>query len=76
MLAAKSIMRYVQGTSEFGIRYKKRKEHKLVGFVDKDYAGDVDYRRSTSSYVFMHRGEAVFWASKKQPILTLSTTEA
>lgn len=49
---------------------------KLIGYTDSDYAGDVDDRRSTSGYVFMLGGGAVAWTSKKQPIVTLSTTEA
>lgn len=76
MLAAKRILRYVQGTSEYGIQYKKGGEDELIGYTDSDYAGDVDDRRSTSGYVFMLSGGAVSWASKKQPIVTLSTTEA
>ncbi|CAA7040775.1 unnamed protein product [Microthlaspi erraticum] len=76
LLAAKRILRYVQGTCGFGIRYKQGEGEKLVGFVDSDYAGDVDDRKSTSGYVFMLGGGAVSWASKKQPIVTLSTTEA
>lgn len=72
----KRIMRYVQGTLSFGIRYKQEEEQKLVGYVDSDYAGDIDDRRSTSGYVFMLGTCAVSWASKKQPIVTLSTTEA
>lgn len=76
VLAAKRILRYVKGTSNYGIRYKQGEGEKLVGFVDSDYAGDVADRKSTSGYVFMLGGGAVSWASKKQPIVTLSTTEA
>lgn len=44
--------------------------------MDSDYAGDADDRKSTSGYVFLLGGGAISWASKKQPIVTLSTTEA
>jgi hypothetical protein len=47
-----------------------------MGFTDSDYAGDQDDRKSTSGYVFMLGTGAVSWSSKKQPIVTLSTTEA
>lgn len=76
LLAAKRILRYIQGTSSFGIQYKREGEDRLVGYADSDYAGDIDDRKSTSGYVFMLSGGAVSWASKKQPIVTLSTTEA
>ncbi|CAI0462687.1 unnamed protein product [Linum tenue] len=48
----------------------------MVGFTDSDYAGDMNDRKSTSGYVFFLAGGAVSWASKKQPVVTLSTTEA
>ena len=45
------------------------------GFVDADWVGDLDQRRSTSGYVFNLFGGAVSWMSKKQSIVALSTTE-
>jgi hypothetical protein len=48
----------------------------LVGWSDSDYAGDLNDRKSTSGYVFMLGTGVVSWSSKKQPIVTLSTTEA
>ncbi|XP_061360745.1 secreted RxLR effector protein 161-like [Gastrolobium bilobum] len=76
LLAAKRILRYLQGTRTFGIFYKKGVKSDLVGFTDSDYAGDQDDRKSTSGYVFMIGTGAISWASKKQPIFTLSSTEA
>lgn len=74
--AAKRILRYLQGTTKFGILYKKEGNCELIGFTDSDYAGSVEDRRSTSGYVFMLSGAAVAWSSRKQPIVTLSMTEA
>lgn len=76
--AIKRILRYVMGTMEKGLWYKHgtKNEGKLVAFSDSDYAGDIDDRRSTSGYVFIMNGGAVAWSSKKQPMVTLSTTEA
>ncbi|KAL0313353.1 UNVERIFIED_CONTAM: Retrovirus-related Pol polyprotein from transposon TNT 1-94 [Sesamum radiatum] len=71
---AKRLLRYLKGTVNYGIYYKK--EGELLAFTDSDYAGDVDDRKSTSGYVFMMSSGAVSWCSKKQPIVTLSTTEA
>ena len=47
-----------------------------MAYTDSDYAGDVDDRKSTSGYVFLLSEGAVAWSSKKQPVVTLSTTEA
>lgn len=74
--AAKRILRYLQGTVDYGLFYKKERKIELFGFTDSDYAGDQDDRRSISGYVFILGSGAVSWSSKKQPIVTLSTTEA
>lgn len=56
--------------------YKKGGDEELVGYADSNYAGDLDDRKSTSGYVFRLGLGAIAWSSKKQPIVTLSTTEA
>lgn len=76
-LAAKRILRYLKGTTDLGIFYRRGKgELKLIAFTDSDYAGDLDDRRSTSGFVFMLGSGAVSWSSKKQSVVALSTTEA
>jgi len=74
--AAKRILRYLKGTTELGIYYKKGENTKIVAYSDSDFAGDIDDRRSTSGIVFLFGFGAVLWSSKKQPVVTLSTTEA
>ena len=75
LLAANRILRYLQGTRDFGLFYKKGEKLELFGFTDSDYAGDQDDRRSTSGYVFMLATGVVSWSSKKQQIVSLSTSE-
>jgi hypothetical protein len=53
LLEAKRIFRYLQGTKECGLFYKKGEKSDLFGFTDSDYAGDSDDRKSTSGYVFI-----------------------
>jgi hypothetical protein len=48
----------------------------LHGFVDADWASDVNNHKSTSGFVFMLGGAAVSWSSKKQTSVALSSTEA
>ncbi|KAK6235635.1 hypothetical protein SCA6_010972 [Theobroma cacao] len=52
------------------------KRSDLFGFTDSDYAGDPDDRKSTPRYVFVMGSGAISWSSKKQSIVTLSSTEA
>lgn len=74
--AAKRVLRYLKGTMDFGIWYKRELIGELLVYTDSDFAGDVDSRKSTIGYVFLMDNAAVAWLSKKQPIVTLSTTEA
>ena len=48
----------------------------LWGFVDSDWAGCPDSRRSTSGYALMLNGAAISWKSKRQSVVALSTAEA
>ncbi|KAL4017383.1 hypothetical protein IC575_020935 [Cucumis melo] len=74
--AGKRVLRYIIGTINFGIYYKKVSESVLFGFCDSDKGGNVDDHKSTSGYVFS-MGSGVFsWTSKKQSVVALSTTEA
>ena len=49
---------------------------KLQGYVDADFAGDIDSRKNTTGFIFTLGGTAILWASNLQKIVTLSTTEA
>ncbi|XP_050369275.1 uncharacterized mitochondrial protein AtMg00810-like [Argentina anserina] len=73
--ALKRVFRYLKRTTELGILYKKGGEESLFAYSDSDYAGDLDGRKSTC-YVFKMSSGAVAWSSKKQPIVSLSTTES
>ncbi|GLT82258.1 hypothetical protein SLE2022_006580 [Rubroshorea leprosula] len=73
--AMKWILRYLKDTSSVSLCYRSM-EPDCVGFVDADFAGDRDKRRSTSGNVFIMAGGAVSWKSKLQPVVALSTTEA
>ena len=62
---AKKVLRYLRGTTNLGIFYKKGGNDKLVAFIDSDYAGDLEDRKSTSGYVFMLSSGAVSWSFRK-----------
>ena len=47
-----------------------------MGYTNSDYARDIDDRKSTSGYVFFLNRAVICWSSRKQGILTLSSTEA
>ena len=47
-----------------------------VGFVDFDFMSDMDYRKSTSGYVFILGSEAISWRSINFECIANSTSEA
>jgi hypothetical protein len=73
--AVKWVLRYLRGTSNYSITYDGSSDS-VCGYVDSDFAGDLDKRRSTSGYVFTLAGGPISWMSKLQNIVSLSTTEA
>ena len=83
MVAVKHLLRYLKGTKELGLIYSKPtglgltdKADLLWGYVDSDWAGCPDSRKSTSGYVLMLNGAAVSWKSKRQSVVALSSAEA
>lgn len=76
MLIGKRVLRYLKGTLEFGVFYGRSSKLDLLGYTDSDYARDMNDRKSTSGYVFLLNGAAICWSSRKQDIVTLSSTEA
>lgn len=71
------MFRYLKGTPNKGLVYKHPKSIKLelYGYVDSDYAEDVDKRRSFTSFTFVLGGNVISWKSNLQPVVKLSTTE-
>ncbi|KAG8472573.1 hypothetical protein CXB51_034505 [Gossypium anomalum] len=47
----------------------------VIGYVDVDFAGDFDRRRSLTGYVFTIRCCAISWKATLQTIVILSTTK-
>ncbi|WMV26047.1 hypothetical protein MTR67_019432 [Solanum verrucosum] len=75
LLAANRIPHYLQGTKDFGLFYKGEKAD-LIGFADSDYAGDQDDKKSTSGYIYLLGTTVVSLLSRKQNIVTISSTKA
>ncbi len=78
--AAKRVIRYLRGAKEYKIKYRSYANQdispKLIGYVDADFASDVDTRRSVSGHVFTFGNSPIAWRSKRQPITATSTAEA
>jgi ATP-binding cassette subfamily B (MDR/TAP) protein 1 len=69
----KWVLQYLRGTSDYCITYNCGCEL-VYGYVDSNFAGDLDKRRLTSGYVFTLAGGSIRWMSKLSKIVALSTT--
>ncbi|XP_073137926.1 secreted RxLR effector protein 161-like [Henckelia pumila] len=76
--ALKWIMRYLKETTNIGLKFEKQTAglDEAVGYVDSDFAGNLDTRKSLTGYIFTLYGTAVTWKSTLQSVVALSTTEA
>ena len=70
------VIGYIKNTIDYGLTYSCEFDLSPSAFVDTDYGGCRDTRRSTSGYVFTMAGGAVTWSSKWQATISLSTVKA
>nr|GEW33516.1 NB-ARC domains-containing protein [Tanacetum cinerariifolium] len=72
----KRILRYVQGTLDYGLQLFSSTTDSLIAYLDADWAGFPTTRRSTSGYCVFLGNNLLSWSSKRQPTLSRSSTEA
>lgn len=77
-LAVKWLLRYLNGTRDYGLVYGKcgEENQNVRGYVDSDYAKNLDRSRSITGYAFQVLGNLVSWKARLQKVVALSTTEA
>ena len=75
--AIKRVFHYLAGTRGYKLAFNGRvNDSSLIGYVDADWAGDANTCHSISSYVFLLGSSPISWAAKKQPSISLSSTES
>ena len=74
--ALKQILHYLLETRTYDIIYYKVPKYFnfFYGFANAAYVNTDDYK-STSGYVFIAKGNAIIWRSKKQATIALSSIE-
>ncbi|CAL8084538.1 unnamed protein product [Prunus armeniaca] len=75
LIAVKRILRYIQGTLDYGIQFTSG-FLELQAYTDADWAGDPNDRKSTSGYVVFLGRNPISWGAKKQTTVSRSSTEA
>ena len=70
------MLRYINGILDSGLLYQRNSQGGTVieGFMDADFTGCLDTRKSLAGDVFTLFGTAVSWKSNLQSIVALSTT--
>ncbi|XP_075086256.1 secreted RxLR effector protein 161-like [Nicotiana tabacum] len=76
LTVVKRIIRYLIGTTSYGLWYPRSNNFKLEGFLDVDLAGDKEDRKSTSGTRQLMGKALISWNSKKQGSVSLSAIEA
>eukprot|EP00253_Pinus_taeda_P011235 PITA_11235 len=73
--ATKHVLRYLRGTTQYGLWYRRAEGVKLFGFTDADWVGSPSDQKSISSGIFNFGSAAISWYSKKQKYVALSSVE-
>ena len=79
ILLLKQVLRYLVGTKEMGLKYKifsYLSDSSLCAYVDADWKGCKETRKSTTGYVICINNTPVLWKTKKQSIIALSSADA
>ena len=74
--AAKKVLRYLQGTKDYMLTFKRYDQLEVIGYTDSDFSSCLDSRKSTFGYLFMLVEGAISWKSAKQSVIAASTMEA
>jgi hypothetical protein len=72
----KCILRYLNGTRDLGLFYKRSPNSDIIGYTDARYLSDPYNGRSQTGFVFLHNGTTISWKSSKQTLVTTSTNHS
>ena len=74
--ALKRLLRYLHGTMHFGLQIHRHSPLSIHSFTDADWGGNQDNYVSTSGYLVYIGRNLLAWATKKQKVVSLLSTEA
>jgi hypothetical protein len=69
-------MWYLRSCTRVGLKIVKSSSLLNTGYLDADWAGSLDDRRSTGGYAIFLGDNLILWSVRKQNIISRSSTEA
>jgi hypothetical protein len=74
-MAMKRILRYLQGTLDYGLLLCRLSSSNLIIYMDPNWASCSNTHRSTSGYAVFLWDNLVSWSAKRQTIVSHSSAE-
>ncbi|KAJ0532496.1 putative RNA-directed DNA polymerase [Helianthus annuus] len=74
--AVKQILRYIKGTKEHGIIYRRQGGCKITGYSDSSFGVNTDKGKGTTGLVFYFGESPITWCTQKQQTVALSSCES
>lgn len=75
-LLLKRVLRYLRGTTNFGITFKSETDSAVRAYSDSDWGGCIETRRSTGGFCTFLGSNIISWSAQKQQSVSRSSTEA
>jgi hypothetical protein len=72
----KNIFRYLNGTKDLRLFYKRSNDPSLIGYTDAGYLSYPHNGRSQTGFIFLQGGTVISWKSSKQTLVTTSTNHS
>jgi len=76
LVVVRRIIRYLKGTSHWGLFFLTRTSLTLVGYSDADWASCPNTRKSVTGWCMFLSSTLISWKSKKQARVSKSSTES
>jgi hypothetical protein len=72
----KHLLRYLRGTEDLGLHFRKNAPKEIIGYADSGFKTDPITGKSQTGYLFLKNGAPISWRSTKQTVTATSTNHA